>query len=118
MFWVETDMEMIKEEKDFVLKDYKTILPKLVDTDHKMMIIGQIREEQTNRTKVRTDLTLNDFLSIWIEVEREHIENLVIGGFYSEWLQNNDSTKETQIISLNIITQQTEKATQKINQPE
>ena len=40
MFWVETDMEMIKEEKDFVLKDYKTILPKLVDTDHKMMIIG------------------------------------------------------------------------------
>lgn len=65
----------------------------------------------TNNTKVRQDLMSEDFPSIWLEIERKNKANIISGGFYREWTRNGDSSKESQIESIKILTQQIIEAT-------
>ena len=71
MFLVETDTEMIREEKDYKIEGFRTTLPKRRETENKIRIIGLISEGLGERTKEREDLTSQDFPSIWLEVERK-----------------------------------------------
>ena len=70
-FLVETDTEMIKEEKEYKIPEYITIMPKLAETDHKTRILGLVREESMSEMKIRNDLMSENFPSIWLESERE-----------------------------------------------
>ena len=79
MFLVETDTEMIKEEKDYVINGYKTILPKLTEADRKIRMICLVRDEKTNCTKVRQDLMSENFPSIWLEMERKNYHKVSLG---------------------------------------
>ena len=81
MFLVETDTSSInEEEKDYAIAGYRTILPKLDETDNKVGILGLIKEEHSSKIKVRSDLMSEDFPSIWLEAERKNRRSLVIGG--------------------------------------
>lgn len=116
MFLVETDTRSIKEEKDYKIGEYKTVLPKQKDTETNIRIIGLIAEKISTRVKVRTDLMSEDFPSIWLELEREKRKKLIIGGFYREWRKDNDSSQEAQLDRIKILTKQMAEAT-KSNSP-
>ena len=116
LFLVETDTQMIGEEKDYVVQGYRTILPKLAETDNKIRIMSLVKEGKMDKMKIRHDLMSENFPSIWLEIERINRTNLTIGGFYREWTRHGDSSKESQLENIKILTHQITTATN-LNKP-
>ena len=64
------------------------------------------KRKRTKCTKVRQDIMSKDFPSILLEIERKNRANMIIGGFYREWTRHNNSSKESQMESMKVFTQQ------------
>jgi len=84
MFLVETDITMSNVKEDYKIEVYGTIFQKTDQNKEKIRIIGLVKEEMQNITKVRNDLMTKEFPSIWLEVTRSKQKNLLICGFYRE----------------------------------
>jgi len=70
MFLVETDITMLNGKKEYKIEGYETILQKTEQNTEKIRIIGLVKEEMLNISKVRNDLMTKEFPSIWLEVTR------------------------------------------------
>lgn len=110
MFLVETDTGMVNEEKDYRIENYKTIFQKKEDPNDQTRMIGLLHDSLLPTTKVREDLMVGSFPSIWIELDREKEKNLLIGGFYREWSRKGDNSQARQVEALKAFTNQIERA--------
>ena len=52
----------------------------------------------------------DSFPSIWMEVDSKSKDPTIIYGFYREWSQNKENTKESQILHLKVFCGQIERA--------
>ena len=75
MFLVETDSQMINEEKDYRIENYRTVFQKKENPNDQTRMIGLLHESIQQTTTIREDLMEGSFPSIWIEVERENERN-------------------------------------------
>ena len=105
---VETDTMNLNSENDYVIKGFKTILPTKKDTQ-KTRLIMLISDKQHN-IHARRDLMTSEFPSIWCEENRENEKNVLICGFYREWSTDGIRSAEAQKKSINLFTDQIEKA--------
>ena len=110
LFLTETDTIELEKEEDFKIKGYSTIFPKRNSIKDKIRIICIIKESICVCTKIRTDLMDTGFASIWIEVNKSQ-NRILFAGFYREWSYKGSKTETSQLESLNIFTNQIEKAT-------
>ena len=92
---------------------YQTVLQKTDQNTEKIRIIGLVKEEMRNITKVRNDLMTKDFPSIWLEITRSKQKNLLICSFYLEWTRNGNNSENKQSVRLKILINQMEQATNK-----
>ena len=76
-FMVETDSISIKKPEDYQIEGYKTVLP-LGGTNEKVRVMGMIKNQLCIEMKVREDLMSTEFPSIWIEIERKNVKNILI----------------------------------------
>ena len=56
MFLVKTDMEMIKDEKDYTVERHKTILPKLAQLQYKDKGTVEKYHGKENNSKIRPNV--------------------------------------------------------------
>jgi hypothetical protein len=110
-FMVETDSISIKKPEDYQIEGYKTVLP-LGGTNEKVRVMGMIKNQLCIEMKVREDLMSTEFPSIWIEIERKNVKNILICGFYREWTRTSTGsrTDREQIENLQVLTEQMTRA--------
>ena len=56
-----------------------------------------VRNDMTYR--IRDDLMNNEIQTIWVELIRKNSKNIVIGGVYRTWSDNQDDDAETILIA-------------------
>ena len=110
MFLVETDSQMINEEKDYRIENYRTVFQKKENPNDQTRMIGLLHESIQQTTTIREDLMEGSFPSIWIEVERENERNLLVCGFYREWTRKGVNSQGGQMEALKSFTTQIERA--------
>ena len=81
---VETDTNLVTNDKDYTIAGFKTWLPLLSNNSEKTRLIMLTKLDKP-RIKLREDLMSTSFPSIWIEEEIKNNKNIIIGGFYREW---------------------------------
>ena len=85
------------------IKGFDTVLQSTASLKSKIRVILFIKEDI--RYKVRTDLMSPNFPSIWIEVD-----NLLVCTFYREWSPEGNSSMNSQLDHLRILTEQWRRA--------
>ena len=95
VFLIEVDRSKLEMETQ-QFPGYKTIVQKTENQSDKARIIALI--DNYLEFKVREDLMVNNLPTIWIELVRENFSNVLIGGIYREWGENQESNL-TKIIS-------------------
>ena len=94
-FLIEVDRSQLEMETQ-QFPGYKTIVQKNENQSDKARIIALI--DNNLEYKVREDLMVNNLPTIWIELVRENMSNVIIGGIYREWGANQEPNL-TKIIS-------------------
>ena len=82
LFLLETDQEE-QNLAGITLPGFKTVTGKPSKFDEKVRIMAFVTESIT--FKPRNDLSSADTSTLWIEIERDKKKNLLIGGCYREW---------------------------------
>jgi len=70
-----------------------------------------VEEELQGVKKIRDDLMVTEFPSIWLEVTNSKQNNLLICGFYQEWTKDGKKSENEQSTRLKILINQMEQAT-------
>ena len=109
LFLVETDTNVIQEEKDYKIKGYRTFFPLRGKDDLKTRIICLV-DENLDNVSIRTDLMNTKFPSIWCEVKNETERNFLCCGLYREWSHEGVKSNEVQLEAMKIFCSQMEKA--------
>ena len=112
LFLLETDIRHFKTE---TFASYIPIL-QMTKEGEKVQVFLLIRPQMKEKVRVRTDLMEAGVPMIWIEVETEQGNNIMIAGVYREWQsQEGNDTISSQRERLKKILQQVEKASQSDN---
>ena len=112
IFLVETDTYAVNVEEDFKIQGFKTLVQKKEKLSDVTRIICLIDENLQDNIIVRSDLSTNEFPSLWVELENNSGKNIICGGFYREWSPKGDKSIDAQVKAMQKFTNQIEAATQ------
>ena len=83
IFLTETDTKNLSTESDYLIQEYKTILPIIDPKCGVVRIISLVKENLLPNLKVRSDLMSKEFPSIWLEFKADqNKKSTLIAGFY------------------------------------
>ena len=89
---------------------YKTHFHLKKNVTDKTRIISLSKISTNLEIKIREDFMSLLFPSIWLEINKEHDQKSLVGGYYREWTIEGLLNTEEQLKSIKILTSQMEKA--------
>ena len=110
MFIQEADVKWLKDDNNPLYEDM-TIIPMSVDDiGSKRRIVVLISKDTLPKVRVRRDLMSTGFASIWLEYTDDLGDTLLMGGFYREWGEAGNYSRERQLKRLSVFMEQIQRA--------
>ena len=110
MFLNETDTKHIETKKDYQIKGYDTILPKISTAQKTVRILCLVKNNLMEMVRCCEELMSEDFPSIWLELNLAGIKKTIIGGCYREWNNNGMDSIPAQVERIKNLTSQVDNA--------